>query len=168
MYKPLKKKIVSVLVKNEANVLTRVVMMFGRRGFNIDSLTVSATNDPSISRITIAFSATEQSMQQIITQTQKLEVVQSVYLLDRENGMYRELLLMKLNATKEDRTHILEICNVFHAKIEDLSRDSMIISVTGTPEKIDGFLDIMSCYDIVEVCRTGIAGIETPRGRNER
>ena len=78
MYKPLKKKIVSVLVKNEANVLTRVVMMFGRRGFNIDSLTVSATNDPSISRITIAFSATEQSMQQIITQTQKLEVVQSV------------------------------------------------------------------------------------------
>ena len=62
MYKPLKKKIVSVLVKNEANVLTRVVMMFGRRGFNIDSLTVSATNDPTISRITIAFSATEQSM----------------------------------------------------------------------------------------------------------
>ena len=86
MYKPLKKKIVSVLVKNEANVLTRVVMMFGRRGFNIDSLTVSATNDPTISRITIAFSATEQSMQQIITQTEKLEVVQSVYLLTRENG----------------------------------------------------------------------------------
>ena len=71
MYKPLKKKIVSVLVKNEANVLTRVVMMFGRRGFNIDSLTVSATNDPTLSRITIAFSATEQSMQQIITQTQQ-------------------------------------------------------------------------------------------------
>ena len=90
MYKPLKKKIVSVLVKNEANVLTRVVMMFGRRGFNIDSLTVSATNDPTLSRITIAFSATEQSMQQIITQTQKLEVVKSVYLLDREKGMYRE------------------------------------------------------------------------------
>ena len=107
-------------------------------------------------------------MQQIITQTQKLEVVQSVYLLDRENGMYRELLLMKLGATKEDRTHILEICNVFHAKIEDLSRESMIISVTGTPEKIDGFLDIMSCYNIVEVCRTGIAGIETPKARNER
>ena len=86
MYKPLKKKIVSVLVKNEANVLTRVVMMFGRRGFNIDSLTVSATNDPTLSRITIAFSATEQSMQQIITQTQKLEVVKSVYLLDRERA----------------------------------------------------------------------------------
>jgi len=160
MYKPLKKKIVSVLVKNEANVLTRVVMMFGRRGFNIDSLTVSATNDPKLSRITIAFSATEQSMQQIITQTQKLEVVESVMLLDREKGMYRELLLMKLNADKEDRTHILEICNVYHAKIEDLSRDSMIINVTGTPEKIDGFLDIMSCYDIVEVCRTGVAGLE--------
>ena len=75
MYKPLKKEIVSVLVLNQANVLTRVVSLFGRRGFNIDSLTVSATNDPTLSRITIVFNATEQSMQQIITQTEKLEVV---------------------------------------------------------------------------------------------
>ena len=93
----LKKEIVSVLVDNQANVLTRVVSMFGRRGFNIDSLTVSATNDPTLSRITIVFNATERSMQQIITQT----------------------------------------------------------------EKLDGFIDMMSTYDIVEVCRTGLTGIES-------
>ena len=74
----LKKEIVSVLVDNQANVLTRVVSMFGRRGFNIDSLTVSATNDPTLSRITIVFNATERSMQQIITQPEKLEVVKSI------------------------------------------------------------------------------------------
>ena len=78
MYKPLKQEIVSVLVQNQANVLTRVISMFGRRGFNIDSLTVSPTNNPKLSRITIMFSATEQSMQQIITQTEKLEVVEEV------------------------------------------------------------------------------------------
>ena len=99
MYKPLKKEIVSVLVLNQANVLTRVVSLFGRRGFNIDSLTVSATNDPTLSRITIVFNATEQSMQQIITQTEKLEVVKSIYILNRENSLYRELLLLKVNAT---------------------------------------------------------------------
>ena len=163
MYKPLKKKIVSVLVRNEANVLTRVVSMFGRRGFNIDSLTVSATNDPKLSRITILFSATEQSMQQIITQTQKLEVVESVYILDRQNSLYRELLLVKLKVAIEKRTQILEICDIFHAKVDDLSRDSMIVTVTGTPEKIDGFLDLMKDYDVEEVCRTGVAGIETDK-----
>ena len=163
MYKPLKKEIVSVLVVNQANVLTRVVSMFGRRGFNIDSLTVSATNDPNLSRITIVFSATEQSMQQIITQTEKLEVVKDVFLLNRENSLYRELLLIKVNAGEAERTGIKEIVDIYRGKIVDLSRGSMIIELTGTPEKLDGFLDVMEVYDITEACRTGITGIETHR-----
>ena len=110
MYKPLKKEIVSVLVLNQANVLTRVVSLFGRRGFNIDSLTVSATNDPTLSRITIVFNATEQSMQQIITQTEKLEVVKSIYILNRENSLYRELLLLKVNATPAELSTIKGYC----------------------------------------------------------
>jgi acetolactate synthase, small subunit len=161
MYKPLKKEIVSVLVLNQANVLTRVVSLFGRRGFNIDSLTVSATNNPELSRITIAFSATEQSMQQIITQTEKLEVVKSIFILDRDNSVYRELLLLKVNATEEQRTAIKEIVDIYRGKIVDLSRDSMIIELTGTSEKLDGFMDVMSDHDIVEVCRTGITGLES-------
>lgn len=161
MYKPLKKEIVSVLVKNQANVLTRVVSMFGRRGFNIDSLTVSATNDPELSRITIVFNGTEQSIQQIITQTEKLEVVKDVFVLNRENSLYRELLLIKVNAGEEQRTSIKEIVDIYRAKIVDLSRGSMIIELTGTPEKLNGFMDVMSVYDVAEVCRTGITGIET-------
>ena len=136
MYKPLKKEIVSVLVLNQANVLTRVVSLFGRRGFNIDSLTVSATNDPTLSRITIVFNATEQSMQQIITQTEKLEVVKSIYILNRENSLYRELLLLKVNATPAELSTIKDIVDVYRGKIVDLSTDSMIIELTGTPEKL--------------------------------
>lgn len=161
MFRPLKKEIVSVLVLNQANVLTRVVSLFGRRGFNIDSLTVSETNDPGLSRITIVFSATEQSMQQIITQTEKLEVVKSIFILNKENSLYRELLLLKVNATENERTVIKEMVDIYRGKIVDLSRDSMIIELTGTPEKIDGFMDVMSVHDIVEVCRTGITGIES-------
>ncbi len=167
MYKPLKKKIVSVLVLNQANVLTRVVSLFGRRGFNIDSLTVSATNDPALSRITIVFSATEQSMQQIITQTEKLEVVKSIYILNRENSLYRELLLLKVKAGEKKRTPIKEIVDIYRGKIVDLSKDSMIIELTGTPEKLDGFMDVMEDYEITEVCRTGITGIESNGDRNE-
>lgn len=162
MYKPLKKEIVSVLVLNQANVLTRVVSLFGRRGFNIDSLTVSATNDPDLSRVTIVFSATEQSMQQIITQTEKLEVVKSVHILNRENSLYRELLLLKVKANMQERFMIKDIVEVYRGKIIDLSKPSMIIELTGTPEKLDGFMDMMSDYDVVEVCRTGITGIEGP------
>ena len=157
MYKPLKKEIVSVLVVNQANVLTRVVSMFGRRGFNIDSLTVSATNDPNLSRITIVFSATEQSMQQIITQTEKVQV------LSNRNDVERQLLLVKVSAGEAERTGIKEIVDIYRGKIVDLSRGSMIIELTGTPEKLDGFLDVMESYEITEVCRTGITGIETNR-----
>ncbi|MDD6043598.1 MAG: acetolactate synthase small subunit [Eubacteriaceae bacterium] len=161
MFKPLKKEIVSVLVENQANVLTRVVSMFGRRGFNIDSLTVSATNDPNLSRITIVFSATEQKMQQILTQTEKLEVVKSIYVLNRENSLYRELLLIKIGANQAQRSAIKEIVDIFRGKIVDLSKESLIVELTGTPEKLDGFMDVIEDYNVLEVCRTGITGIES-------
>ena len=119
MHKPLKREIVSVLVLNQANVLTKVVSLFGRRGFNIDSLTVSATNDPTLSRITIVFSATEQSMQQIITQTEKLEVVKEIYILDQEYSLYRELLLLKVEAAPAQRAGIKEIVDIYRGKIVD-------------------------------------------------
>lgn len=161
MYKPYKKEIVSVLVDNKANVLTRVVSLYGRRGFNIDSLTVSATNNPELSRITIVVSGTETSLQQIITQTEKLEVVKAIYILSRENSLYRELLLIKVKSNEEQRAHIKDIVEIFRGKIVDLSVDSMIIELTGTTEKIDGFMDMISNYEIVEVCRSGVTAIES-------
>lgn len=160
MYRPMKQEIISVLVENKANVLTRVISLYGRRGYNIDSLTVSPTNNPELSRITIAFTASERSMQQIITQTEKLEVVKSVSLMNKEGSLYRELLLTKLNIDEKSRTSLKEIVEIYRAKIVALSKDNMIIELTGTPEKLNAFLAVISDYDIVEVCRTGVTGIE--------
>lgn len=160
MYRPMKQEIISVLVKNRANVLNRVISLYGRRGFNIDSLTVSPTNNPDLSRITIAFTASEKSMQQIITQTEKLEVVESVMLMDKDNSFYRELLLLRVSTPNGERTGIKEIVDIYRAKIVDLHKDSMIIELTGTPEKLNAFLEMLEDYNVTEVCRTGITGIE--------
>ncbi|MDF9825830.1 acetolactate synthase-1/3 small subunit [Breznakia sp. PF5-3] len=154
-----KKEVISIFVDNHANVLTRIVSLFGRRGFNIDSLTVSATNNPEVSRITIVFSGNDQTLSQILTQTQKLEVVRDIFTLEKENSLYRELLLMKIETTKDTRSAIKEVVDIYRGKIISLSKDSMIVELTGAPEKLDGFMEMLDCYDIIEVCRTGITGI---------
>lgn len=164
MDKQMRKEVISILVDNQANVLTRVISLFGRRGFNIDSLTVSTTNDPTLSRITIVFSGTAQSLNQILTQTAKLEVVRKIFTLDPKKSIYRELLLLKVNADKNDRSAIKEIVEIYRGKIVDLSKTSLIIELTGASSKIDGFMDMMSCYDISEVCRTGVTGIGRSAG----
>ena len=156
----LKKEVISIFVDNQSGVLARVVSLFGRRGFNIDSLTVSATNEPTISRITIVFKGDDLSLAQIISQTEKLEVVRNIFTLEKEGSLFRELLLLKVKAGKEDRTTVKEIVDIYRGKIIDLSKESMIIEITGAPEKIDGLMNMLSCYEIVEVCRTGITAIE--------
>ena len=159
MDKALKREVISILVDNHYNVLSRVVSLFGRRGYNIESLTVSATNDPEISRVTIVFNGTEQSLQQIINQTEKLEVVRDIFTLETENSLYRELLLAKIGCDKNERSALKEIVDIYRGKIVDLHRESIIVELTGTPEKLDAFMEIIDCYNIVEVCRTGITGI---------
>ena len=159
MDKQIRKVVISILVDNQANVLTRVSSLFGRRGFNIDSLTVSATNDPKLSRITVVFTGTEQGLHQIITQTAKLEVVKKIFTLDSNDSIYRELLLLKVKADKEERSAIKEVVEIYRGRIVDLSKNSLIIELTGTSDKLDAFMDMMSCHEISEVCRTGITGI---------
>lgn len=155
-----RREVISIFVDNQANVLSRVVSLFGRRGFNIDSLTVSATNNPEISRITVEFSGTEQALNQIITQTEKLEVVKEIFTLEKEESVYRELLLVKIKVDKESRTALREIVEIFRGKIIDLSKESIVVELTGAPEKVDGFMKMVNCYEIVEMCRTGITGIK--------
>lgn len=159
MDKQIKKEVISILVDNQANVLTRVSSLFGRRGFNIDSLTVSATNDPGLSRITVVFTGTEQGLHQIITQTAKLEVVKKIFTLNSGDSIYRELLLLKVKADKTERSAIKEIVEIYRGRIVDLSKESLIIEITGASEKLDAFMEMMSCHEIAEVCRTGITGI---------
>lgn len=155
----MQKKVVSVLVDNQPGVLTRVTSLFGRRGYNIASLTVSTTNNPDISRITLVIEGNEHMLDQMIFQTSKLEVVQDIFTLDYDHSVVRELLMVKVVADESNRGALMEIANVYKAKIIDLSIGSMIMELTGEPNKLDGFLSILSEYTILEVCRTGITAL---------
>ena len=151
--------VLALLVENNSGVLARVANLFGRRGYNIDSLTVSETNDPGISRITISTHGDEHIIDQIMQQTLKLIEVRAVRIEDVSNAIQRELLLAKLRTTETQRSQIKEICEIYEAKIVDLTKESLIVELTGKPGKIDAFLDVLSPYEIVEQCRTGVTTI---------
>lgn len=156
----MQKEVLSILVDNHAGVLTRVASLFGRRGFNIDSLTVSTTDDPKTSRITIVVHDDAKVLEQIIKQTARLEETQQIFSLDASHSLLRELLLVKIEANEKNRTEVREIAEIYKAKIIDLSRESMVMELTGEPDKIDGFLDVLSPYKILEMCRTGVTALE--------
>ena len=148
-----KRRVISLLVDNQSGVLARVSNLFCRRGFNIDSLTVSATNDPAVSRITVTITSDEKALSQLILQTERLEVTRQVFVLDHENSL-------KLAADVHNRSELREIASIYKAKIIDLSPDSMVLELTGRPEKVDAFLKILADYKILEQCRTGVTALE--------
>ena len=154
------KEVISILVDNHSGVLTRISSLFGRRGFNIDSLTVSATDKPDVSRITIVVNDDEKVLQQIILQTARLEETKKIFVLNSANSLYRELLLLKVAADSANRSELREIGGIYKAKIIDLSPTSMVFELTGEPDKIDAFLKMMDGFEILEMCRTGITAIE--------
>ena len=154
------RRVISLLVDNSNGVLARISSQFCRRGFNIDSLTVSATNDPSVSRITVTLRGTEQALNQLILQTERLEVTRQIFELDPDKSLQRELLLLKVECDNQNRAELREISSIYKAKIIDLSPDSMVFELTGRPEKIDAFLKLMSDYQILEQCRTGVTALE--------
>ena len=155
-----KRRVISLLVDNQSGVLARVSNLFCRRGFNIDSLTVSATNDPSVSRITVTLRGTEQALNQLILQTERLEVTRQIFELDPDKSLQRELLLLKVECDNQNRAELREISSIYKAKIIDLSPDSMIFELTGKPDKIDAFLTMFKGYNILELCRTGVTALE--------
>lgn len=154
------RKVISLLVENHSGVLARVSSLFCRRGFNIDSLTVSATNDPTVSRITVTVSGSGKELQQLVLQTERLEVTRQVFVLETANTLQRELLLLKVAADVHSRAELQEISNIYKAKIIDLSPDSMVFELTGKPEKINAFLVMFQGYKILEQCRTGVTALE--------
>ena len=154
------RKVVSLLVDNQTGVLARVSSLFTRRGFNIESLTVSATNDPTISRITVTVYGDENKLNQLLLQTERLEVTRQVFVLDDRTALQRELLLLKVAATVVNRAELREIASIYKAKIIDLSPDSMVFELTGKPDKIDAFLRMFEGYTILEQCRTGVTAME--------
>lgn len=154
------KVVIALLVENNANVLSRVSMLFGRRGYNIDSLTVSETSDPAISRITLVSHGDDRVIEQIILQTKKLVEVKAVQIEDENEAIMRELLLVKVAADESQRAAIRDICEVYKASIVDYSPHSIVCELTGKPSKINGFLDVVGKHKILELCRTGVTAID--------
>lgn len=157
--------ILSILVHNSSGVLTRVSSLFARRGYNIDSLTVGPTNDPEISRMTVVAQGDERILEQIEKQLRKLEDVIEIFTLPRESSVYRELVLVKVESDVSTRADIVSIVDIFRAKIVDVSPDSMVIEITGDHSKVNGLLTMLDGFNIVEIVRTGLAGIS--RGLND-
>jgi acetolactate synthase-1/3 small subunit len=156
----LKTKVLSALVENQAGVLARVTALFSRRNFNIDSLSVGETENPKFSRITIATSAADDKIiEQISKQLEKLFVVIKVIELSENDAIFRELCLVKIKAVSEQRPEIIAIAEIFRANIKDVSNQSMIIEITGSESKIEGFIKLMEPYGIKEMARTGVTGL---------
>ncbi len=149
------KHTLSVLVENKPGVLARVAGLFSRRGFNIDSLAVGPTEDPALSRMTIVVAARDHSLEQVTKQLNKLINVIKISDLDPAESVSRELLLIKVNATDRTRANIIEIADIFRAKIIDVSRHSLVLEATGTPDKLAAIEDLVAPYGIIELARTG-------------
>jgi acetolactate synthase-1/3 small subunit len=156
---------ISVLVENKPGVLSRVASLFARRGFNIDSLAVGVTEDPTLSRITIVVSAEDTPLEQVTKQLHKLISVIKIQDLDPDDMVDRELVLYKVGAPAEKRHEIIEIANVFRAKIVDVGKSTLTIEATGAGDKLSAMEDLLRVYGIKEMARTG--KIALSRGTRE-
>lgn len=161
----MEKHVISALVENHSGVLSRISGLFSRRGYNIDSLSVGETENPSISRMTIVTKADKQMQEQIKKQLNKLIEVIKIVELNEESAVYRELALIKVGANHENRAEIIEIANIFRAHIVDVSKEVLILEATGDQSKISALTEMLEPYGIKEVVRTGLTALQ--RGENE-
>ena len=153
------RRIISVLMENEAGALSRVVGLFAQRNYNIETLTVAPTDDETLSRLTLTTSATDQQIEQITKQLNKLiEVVKLVDLTDGDH-LERELMLIKLKATGPQRAEIMRTADIFRAQVVDVTQNAYTVQLTGTSDKLDAFLRAMAELQVLEVVRSGVAGL---------
>ena len=154
------KHVLSVLVENQSGVLSRIVGLFSRRGYNIHSLSVGETENPSVSRMTIVVDANEQVLEQIKKQLNKLIDVIRILELENETSVYRELALVKVTTNKTTRAEIIEIINIFRARVIDVADASLMIEATGNQSKLTALINMLEPYGLKEVIRTGITALE--------
>lgn len=155
----MQKKVFQLLVDNTSGVLSRISGLFSRRGYNIESITAGVTADPKISRITIVASGDDEILEQIEKQVGKLVDVRDIKELKPSESVYRELVMIKVKAEADKRQNVISLANVFRAKIIDVAPESLIIELTGNQSKIDAFITMLEGYEILELARTGIAGL---------
>ncbi len=155
----MKRRIISLLMENEAGALSRVVGLFAQRNYNIESLTVAATEDPTLSRLSLTTISSDSQAEQITKQLNKLvEVVKLVDLTDGEH-VERELMLIKVKATGSGRAEVKRTADIFRGQIVDVTPNAYTIQLTGTSDKLDAFLQAMSESVVLEVVRTGVSGL---------
>ena len=159
----MRRKVFQLLVDNTSGVLSRISGLFSRRGYNIESITAGVTADPRFTRITIVTSGDDDILEQIEKQVWKLVDVRDIKELDPEDSVYRELVLVKVKVDPEKRLEIRQgvefLANNFRAKIIDVAPESLIVELTGNQEKIEAFISLLDGYEILELARTGIAGL---------
>ena len=160
------KYILSVLVENKPGVLSRVTGLISRRGFNIESLSVGPTEDPTMSRVTAIVLADDVAYEQITKQLHKLISVHKITDLTDEGAIERELVLFKVIATPDRRHEIIEIASIFRANIVDVGKNSLTVEATGTASKLDAMEDLFRSYGIRQLTRTG--KIAMSRGSSDR
>ncbi len=157
---PEKTKVISVLVENKPGVLHGVSNLFRRRNFNIESITVGSSEQPDIARMTITVNGDEKILEQVVKQLAKLIDVLKVEELESGHFVMRELALIKVNApTPKERSDIINCVEVFRSRVIDVSTDSLTVEITGTPDKVDAFLNLMKATGVIELARTGITAL---------
>ena len=149
----------SVLVEDKPGVLARVAALFSRRGFNIQSLAVGATEQKNLSRMTIVVAVEDLPLEQVSKQLHKLINVIKIVEQDNENSVSRELALIKVRADASTRGEVIEAVNLFRAKVIDVSTESLVIETTGTQEKLDAFLRVLEPYGIREIVQSGVVSM---------
>jgi acetolactate synthase I/III small subunit len=160
-----RKHILSILVENKPGVLTRIAGLFARRGFNIDTLAVGPTDDDAVSRVTLTLDGAKHPIDQVTKQLHKLVNVLKIRDLEPAETLARELALFKVNADGAARTEVMQICEIFRAKVVDVTKRSVVVEVTGTYEKIEAFERLVRPFGLIEMARTGEIAIS--RGRSE-
>ncbi|MBA2636958.1 MAG: acetolactate synthase small subunit [Solirubrobacterales bacterium] len=160
-----RKHLLSILVEDKPGVLTRIAGLFARRGFNIDTLVVGPTDDDGLSRITLTLDGAMHPIDQVTKQLHKLVNVLKIHDLDPQATVARELALLKLNvADGPSRAELLQLCEIFRARVIDVTRKSVIVELTGTTTKLEAFEGMVRPFGLIEMMRTGEIAIQRGRG----
>lgn len=158
------KHTLSVLVENKPGILARVAGLFARRGFNIHSLAVGPTEHPDVSRMTVVVDVDELPLEQVTKQLNKLISVIKIVELEQPASVQRELLLVKVRADLQTRSHVLETVQLFRAKVVDVAPDAVTVEATGNPDKLEAFLKVLEPFGIRELVQSGLVAV----GRGNR
>lgn len=155
----MRQMVLSLIVNNEAGVTSRISGLFTRRGYNMESITGGATENPLRSRITVVVTGDEEILEQVMKQLVKLEDVIAIEELGPTDSVCRELILVRVAVNEIQRPEVVSVANIFRANVVDVAKDSLMIELTGNSSKLDAFLELLAGYEILGIARTGVTGL---------